>query len=286
MFHQDFPYHYIEMICADLKIIFISDEKASVTGLTDIHMHSFWELFYLQKGTLTVNSETQTYILQENQLLLIPPNTYHNSVSSADVVKKSIFFTFEKVKTSDTEKLFSELSTLFCNCNFFVLKDCDHLGQLVEKILEHGASDELGKSWRMKANITELIFSLYDHLKAHIDLCLNDTMSPNTYWVYKYAIDRLLDQYYMTNISLEELSEKLFASPQNIARIISTAYGKNFNDLKLELKMRNAKRLLRDTNFSISKIGESIGYTTTRGFLAAFQKYEGCTPSEYRKKVN
>ena len=87
------------------------------------------------------------------------------------------------------------------------------------------------------------------------------------------------------DISLGELAQKIFTSPKNVARIISTAYGKSFNELKLELKMRNAKKMLRESDTPISKIAEQIGYTTCRGFLSAFAKYEGITPGEYRKKT-
>lgn len=102
----------------------------------------------------------------------------------------------------------------------------------------------------------------------------------------KYAIDRLLDIHYMNDISLTFLSEKLFVSPQNITKIISAAYGKSFNELKQELKMRNAKKMLRETKLSAGEIGERIGYTTKRGFFSAFLKYEGCTPGEYRKNCD
>ena len=79
-------------------------------------------------------------------------------------------------------------------------------------------------------------------------------------------------------------SEKLFVSPKTITRIIASAYGKSFNELKIELRMRNAQKMLKDTELSVSEIGEKVGYTTQRGFFSAFQKYSCCTPGEYRKK--
>lgn len=286
MQRQEFHYSFIEALCGDLKIIFITDERTTATGHTDIHMHSFWELFYLQEGCLVVNTETLQYELRENQALIIPPNTYHSSKSTLGVSKKSVFFTFEKIKSSTDDKLFTEIQSAFCKGGFYKLDDCRYLGILLGMILENHSLDIFGKTWRMKANVTELIFHLYDSIKNHDQLVLDTPIRQNTYWAYKYAIDRLLDLYYMNDISLEQLSEKLYISPQNITKIISSAYGKSFNELKLELKMRNAKRLLRETSLSINEIGTLVGYTTSRGFLSAFLKYEGCTPSEYRRNVN
>ena len=149
-------------------------------------------------------------------------------------------------------------------------------------ILENLYTDKVGKLWRIRASVTELIFNLFDSIKNRGLTAKRDSLKQNTYWVYKYEIDRLLDSYYTNDVSLELLSEKLFISPQSITRIITAVYGKSFNELKLELKMRNAKKLLRETDLTISEVAKEIGYSSLRGFLTAFQKYEGCTPSTYR----
>ena len=281
---QDFSYSSIEVICSDLKIIFITDEKTTDTTRSDIHMHSFWELFHLKEGSLALSNEQFGCTLEKNQMLIIPPNTYHSTTFSEDAIKKSVFFTFERVKSSSSEEnLFDKMYTAFSGCGFCKLDDCEYLSLLLDTVLENNATDKFAKPWRLRANVTELIFSLYDKLNTVSGEQSKNSHMPNTYWVYKYAIDRLLDIYYINDINLEFLSKKLFVSPQNITRIISSAYGKSFNELKLELKIRNAKKLLRETTLSVSEIGERIGYTTSRGFLSAFVKYEGCTPSEYIK---
>jgi AraC-like DNA-binding protein len=157
---------------------------------------------------------------------------------------------------------------------------------LLDIVLDNYSPDRYGKRWRLQANVTELMFTIYDIIKDGAVTSPESEIRPNTYWVYKYALDRLLDIYYMTDISLDDLSEKLFVSPKTISRIISAAYGKSFNDMKFELRIRNAKKLLKETSMSVTEIGEKVGYTTDRGFFSAFQKYEGCTPGEYRKKAN
>lgn len=282
MENKDFNYQLTEVLCSDLKIIFITDEKTTVSCDSAIHMHSFWELFLIQQGTLTVATDTCSFQIEENQALLIPPNAYHSTKFSSDAVKISILFAFEKTKEKDDELLFDEFNHVFSKCGFHHFLD-PYIGHLIEVFLKNYLSNKIGKKWRIKSSITDLLFYLYDYLKGESPLHHNLMMQEGSYWLYKYAIDRLLDIYYTSDISLEELSEKLFVSPQYITRIISTAYGKSFNTLKLELKMRNAKKLLKETNLTATEVGLQIGYTSFRGFLSAFQKYEGCTPSEYRK---
>ena len=107
MSDKEYKYDYIEVICSDLKIVFIADETVRRPGYSNVHMHSFWELFYLQEGSLTVNSENEQYKLSKNQMIIIPPNCYHSTRSDAEVLKKSVFFTFENVKSTEKEKIFS-----------------------------------------------------------------------------------------------------------------------------------------------------------------------------------
>ncbi len=285
MKEKEFKYSSIVAECSDLRVILITDEKTTATGNTDVHMHSFWEVFLIPEGNLTVKSERENFTLSEGDLLVVPPNLYHSSCSDEGAVKKSVLFTLEKIKRKeDDEPIFSRVATAFSG-RFQFFKNDTYAGALLLRILEGYREGVIAEKYRIQADVLELVFHFYDVIKNEKLLHADEGAVQSSYWVYKYAIDRLLDIYYMTDISLGELAKKIFTSPKNVARIISTAYGKSFNELKLELKMRNAKKMLRESDMPISQIAEQIGYTTCRGFLSAFAKYEGTTPSEYRKNA-
>ena len=280
---KDFDYDFVEIESGDAKIVFISDDKTDVARPTDIHMHSFWELFYVQSGRFTIKTEKKSYTLLGGQALIIPPSVYHHSLPEENTVKKSIFFTFEKLRTKEDEGLFDKLYSLFRSCDFYKLVDDGSIEKMLCEIINQLKTVDCLKALRVKSKVADLIIHLYDTISPNIDIKMPPVLDKNCYWVYKYEIDRLVDAYYTNDVSLDLLSEKLFISTQSIKRIIMSVYGKTFNELKLELKMRNAKRLLRETNMNISEIAKETGYSTTRGFLAAFSKYEAMTPTQYRK---
>ena len=279
---RDFDYDFAEIESEGTKIIFISDEKTNVVRPTDIHMHSFWEFFYVQSGKLTVNGENSKFTLTKNEALIIPPKTYHNSVPEQNTVKKSVFFTFESTLESESSELFSALFGTFSSCGFYKIADAGNIGILLGNILENIASNEIGRDLRIKSAVIDLIFHLYDTIDEKFKSNSLFPTQKSSYWAYNYEIDRLIDAYYTNDVTLELLSKKLFISTQSIKRIIASVYGKGFNELKLELKMRNAKRLLSETDMTISEIAEETGYLSMRGFLTAFLKYEGLTPTQYR----
>ncbi len=281
---RDFDYDFVEIESGNTKIVFISDEKTDVVRPTDIHMHSFWELFYVQSGKLTVKTENSSYTLIDNQALIIPPKTYHNTLPETNTIKKSIFFTFERIKSKSEDGLFEKLYGLFNSCGFYGLNDDGSIVRMLENIINDLKDYNCLQELRLKSKVTDLILHLYDTILPNVSLSTVTPSEKSTYWIYKYEIDRLVDAYYTNDVSLDLLSEKLYISTQSIKRIIMSVYGKTFNELKLELKMRNAKRLLTESDLNVSEIAKETGYSTTRGFLAAFSKYEGCTPSQYRKR--
>ena len=105
---------------------------------------------------------------------------------------------------------------------------------------------------------------------------------------YRYEIDSLLAQNYNSDIDLDFLAGKLFLSSKRVAVLIRSLYGKNFSQVKTEMRIQVAKQLLKETYLTVAAIGEKVGYNSTRGFLNAFSKLTGNTPSEYRlhKKLN
>ena len=281
---RDFDYDYSEIESDGTRIVFISDEKTDVVRPTDIHMHSFWELFYVQSGKMSISTESGKYHLTDNEALIIPPKSYHNSTPEENTVKRSIFFTFENTSEEGSSGLFSALYGAFSKCGFYKIGNDNEIGRLLYPILENIKDNKQGKNLRIKSGVIDLIFYLYDILDEKFKEKCEVPNKKRAYWVYKYEIDRLIDAYYTNAVTLELLSEKLFISTQSIKRIIASVYGKGFNELKLELKMRNAKRLLRETDMNVSEIASVTGYSTTRGFLSAFLKYEGITPTQYRNK--
>ena len=49
------------------------------------------------------------------------------------------------------------------------------------------------------------------------------------------------------------------------------------------IRCEKAKEMLLQTNLSVSRIGESVGFISSSHFTHIFRKTENCTPTEYRR---
>lgn len=93
--------------------------------------------------------------------------------------------------------------------------------------------------------------------------------------------------YLESNVSLSSLSKLLGVSTQKASEVINQHSKQNFNDFINHYRIQEAKGLLLDVdneNFTIASIAFDAGFSSLSSFNSAFKKFEGITPSAYRKK--
>lgn len=95
--------------------------------------------------------------------------------------------------------------------------------------------------------------------------------------------------YLDSELSLATLGRKLAKSTQKTSEIINQYAKRNFNDFINYYRIQEAKeRLLAPQNqkYTISAIAFDCGFSSLSSFNVAFKKFEGTTPSNFRKNGN
>ena len=52
-----------------------------------------------------------------------------------------------------------------------------------------------------------------------------------------------------------------------------------------KLKIKEAKKLIRESTYSVSEISEMLGYSSIHIFSRAFKKKTGMSPTDYSKSI-
>lgn len=90
--------------------------------------------------------------------------------------------------------------------------------------------------------------------------------------------------HFREQISLQSVADSLFVSSSYLGRCLQKSLGGgNFRQYLNELRVEEAKRLLRDTDKLIYKIAEETGFTESKYFISKFIDQTGMSPAEYRK---
>jgi AraC-like DNA-binding protein len=92
---------------------------------------------------------------------------------------------------------------------------------------------------------------------------------------------------YIHENSKSELSIALLAklacmSSSKLKYSFKRSFNKSIFVYITEVRMEKAKRLLVDTNLPIEGVASEVGYKKAGAFAAAFRKYAGVLPKEYR----
>lgn len=101
---------------------------------------------------------------------------------------------------------------------------------------------------------------------------------------------RLLDEerlFLDPDLTLKKLSLRLRVHYNHLSRIINERFGLSYNDFINKYRIEEAKRKLAapgETDSTILDIAYSTGFYSKSVFNAAFKKFTGMTPTEYRRQ--
>ncbi|MEM8929134.1 MAG: helix-turn-helix domain-containing protein [Bacteroidota bacterium] len=93
--------------------------------------------------------------------------------------------------------------------------------------------------------------------------------------------------YRESDLSLAKLSMLLGKTTQQLSLVVNEYAQCNFNDYINYHRIQDAKQLLLDAEnqkYTISSIAFDVGFSSLSSFNGAFKKFEGTTPSSFRKK--
>ncbi len=100
----------------------------------------------------------------------------------------------------------------------------------------------------------------------------------------KLKVEEYIKENFKRNITIKEISSKLYIHPTYLGSQISKWFGCSFNDYLHSLRMKEAESLIRSTDQKVYDIAQYLGYTSYGNFLEQFTKTFFMKPSEYRIK--
>lgn len=100
------------------------------------------------------------------------------------------------------------------------------------------------------------------------------------------AMKDFINQHYMENIMLVDLSEKFNLTPKYCSYLFSQLSNDNFKTYLNKLRIEKACEMIdKDPNIKISYLSQITGFTNANTFIRVFSKYKGVTPKLYAMEV-
>ncbi|MBP5169392.1 MAG: helix-turn-helix domain-containing protein [Oscillospiraceae bacterium] len=252
------------------------------------HHHNFFEMFFVLDGHCIHKVGENTAVLHAGDLCLIQPKVTH----SLDVNDESIIIDVLIRRATFRHYFYSILQGDNVLSNFFMSTLYSNPG--IDYLLFHTQNDPdlhyafidlCGESFDQEAYYTVLVNAIVTRIFV---LLLRRYMSSCELPKDKPADSEIaltLARYLQANaadVTLAKLAEDFHYSTEYSSRLIKRSTGQTFIQLLTNIRLENAKQLLRDTTLSVTDIAMQVGYESSEHFIRTFRKHIGSTPSEYR----
>ncbi len=96
-------------------------------------------------------------------------------------------------------------------------------------------------------------------------------------------VRRFIDENYSSDITLAGVAREAGLSKSYLSRRFKRRFQVSFSTYLNQLRIDEARRLLRSTDMSVREIAAEVGFNDSNYFSRVFKKEEGLTPTEYRQ---
>lgn len=233
--------------------------------------YPFYHYLQTEKGEGKVKIEEETYILHENEGIMIAPfiNHSYNKISSEWY---TLFATFTGSIESSISQILGNRKIILTDKNQGI-----RIASLISdsiKIYSDLPVDERSLS----VNCYSLLISFADGI--HTERLINDPCYKN----YVEPVIEEIELHYNKELTVENLSRLVFITPQYLSRLFRRYLNCSTYEYLTSCRIRKAKELLlTQTSLEVQDIAHMSGFSDVSHFIAIFKKICGFTPLEFRK---
>ena len=110
---------------------------------------------------------------------------------------------------------------------------------------------------------------------------VNENYSPMTNKCIKRIVEKMPEK-----VTLDDLANDLHISAKYLSALFNKETGMSITDFMQDMRIREAKHLLKGTDYSYVEISNLLNFCSQSYFNNLFKKKEGMTPKEYREKYH
>ncbi len=257
-----------------------------------LHKNTFYELSYVEKGTLKKIVANETINCLQNEICIINGECEHGEVFeySDDVycflMLSPLFFEkscFNRDTDSQSVKFIKQIildkTKNYKAIRFIPKNKNSQIPRLFESILTELLTQEIGYN--------SLILGLVERLVNLIFLDYQMIMTKKERITYTKKLFNDVVKYINDNyntVTEKDLAELFYYTPEYLNRVIKKYSQLSYSKYLQKVRMGKAKQFLLTTSLSVEEIAKRVGYTNLNFFYKTFKLNFGCTPNSLRSK--
>ena len=249
--------------------------------------HDFWELCYIVHGSVTVYLDGMPIQMDADQLILLPPNRKHSFLSSGGNDNSAFVICFD----SFSQFLLPISSSVFClnghlcNCMKTIIDEASATFYINEKgLLDVTEFPLFGGQQAILSQLEYLLINMARQMSGEQNASIVFFQDENFHANLANVILRFLRKNIYKKLTLDDICERFNYSKAFLCKTFKAQIGETLIGCLNRLKIDEAKRLLSETDKSVTDIANSLGFQEIKYFDVVFKKFTGTTPIKYRNK--
>jgi YesN/AraC family two-component response regulator len=268
----------------DTNTFAVSHRKAQSHIMPDNHFHNTFEAFYLVEGERNFFIKDGTFRIKEGDLVLIHPNVLHRTMNTMILGHENIIVNFHREELTAPKYSFPQiLFTLFEKEYTIISLTLQHriyVEELLNKILQEVQQQKTGFEMYSQALVLELMIYCCRFVEQNT---AKELTYPSPRHERISAIVQFINKNYARELDLHYLAERFYISPYYLSRAFKEVTGFSFIEYLNSLRIKEAKKLLEESQQKVANIAKTVGYGSRTHFGRVFREITGHSPLYYRR---
>jgi len=260
----------------------ISDFVRAHPDLYFPHRHAFYQIVLFTEGGGTHSIDFQQFHVEAHQVYTMAPGQVHTWEFAPNTEGYIINFNESFFTAICHDPHFIESFPLFnavsgSPANLLDMECCSEVQGILERMLQ-----EFQQDWEYKAEMLRaMLLQVIVLLSRRLPRLAQPQISRHQLNVLR-QFERLIETHFRDKRLPREYAEMLFITPNHLNALVSAALGKSAGELIRERVLLEAKRLLVNSDLSISQIASELNFEDNAYFARFFKKHTGVPPEMFR----
>ena len=254
--------------------------------------HDFWELVYVDSGEALVTAGKNVYLLKQGEIIFHKPNEFH-ALSSNKKTPFNVFVISFAASSKSMVYFRNKKMTLPGNLRHYIktlIKEGSEAFELPFndpglRELKLAANAPFGGQQIIRTTLEQLLIML---VRTEEQRSENMHIFPDKESMDSHLVQGVLDllgNHVYGRITVDEICHKLNYSKAYISKIFRRNCHCTIVEYYTELKIKEAKKLIRENTYSFTEISNMLCFNNPHYFSRVFKKRVNMTPREYLNSV-
>jgi len=242
--------------------------------MTVQHTHDEYELYFLIAGERDYFIRDRTYRVERGSFVFIEKEELHRTIDTGVP-------NHERVVMNFASPLLAGFPLHGRNGVITLPPQEQYKGEaLVRELLAEAKGDAPGRDVMLESLLRQLLLLVF---RAQAEQPEPEAQ-PSSVHRTMSEVAAYVGARYAEPLLLKDVAERFYVSPYYLSRKFKLCTGFGFAEYVQRVRIREAQRLLRETELKMIEVAERTGIDSVANFHKLFKKMNGCSPLQYRKR--